>query len=303
MFRSFWFTCLALSLISSNESNANPNAGLSAVRDIIRAGSNTVSNTSSSADASTYISKPPSFAVVKKNIEDLKKEIESLDGAKANKIYDHLNVKKKGITDRNLLEIYHVVISFLRVQPNIASDPNLKKKLHSLLDRLNWIYSDHDNDKFTEKATNLSKLLNPEFFIHLNVQKMSECLDMAQNLKNVVEYSSLGNDISPEDGPDYFSLDFFLKKEIETAQQIYSQIIELENTSRNFSKNCAAFTKQQVITNLKKANDFINKLKSATINVDDKKVKISRNTRKHLQNLSSSSIEKLTERKNQLEEF
>ena len=276
MFRNFLFACFVLPLVA----NAN---------------SKTVSN--------TYIAKPPSFAVVNKNIEDLKKEIESLDSAKPQKIYDHLKAKKKGITDKNLLEIYHVVTSFLRIQPNIASDPNLKKKVNSLLACVNWIYSDHTDEKFTEKVTNLNKLLNPEFFVHLNVQKLSECVDMAQKVKDIVEYSSLANDPNPEDGPDYFSFDFFMKKEIETAQQIYSQIIELENVSRNFSKNCETFTKQQTIAKLKDANNFINKLKSTTINIGDKKVKISRNIRKHLQNLTSASIEKLTERKNQLEEF
>ncbi|MBO4405232.1 MAG: hypothetical protein J5821_00705 [Alphaproteobacteria bacterium] len=275
MFKNFWFACLVLPLFADATSNA-----------VI----------------STYVSVPPSSAVVKKNIDDLKKEIESLNNAKTQKIYDHLNSKKKEITDKNLLEIYYVVISFLRVQPNVASDQELKKKVNSLLNRLNWLYSDHNNEKFSEKVANLGKLLKPEFFIHLNVQKMSECLDMAQNLKSVVEYSSLGNDLSPEDGPDYFSLDFFLKKEIETAQQIYSQVVELENVSQDFSKNCATLSKEQLIDNLKKANNFINKLKFVTINVGDNKTKISRNIRKHLQNLASSSIEKLTEQKNQFEE-
>lgn len=275
MFRNFWFAFLVLPLVADAASNAVP---------------------------STHISVPPSIAVVKKNIDDLKKEIESLDNAKTKKMYDYLNVKKKEITDKNLLEIYHIVISFLRVQTNVTSDQKLKKKLNSLLDRLNWLYSDRNKENFSDQIANLGKLMKPEFFIHLNVQKMSECLDMAQNLKNVMEYSSLGNDPNPEDGPDYFSLDFFLKKEIENAQQIYSQIIELENVSLNFSKNCSTFTKEQLIDNLKKANDFINKLKSVTINVGEDKIKISRNIRKHLQNLTSSSIEKLTEQKNQLEE-
>ena len=270
MLKNFWFACLIFPLILN-------------------------------ADSTTYISEPSSVAAVKKNITDLKEEINSLDIVSVQKIYDYLSEKKKEITDKNLSEIYYTALSFLRVQQNMLSKELLRKKLTSLLDSVSWLYSDYANEKFTDRVTNLGRLLNSEVFIHLSVQKMSECLDIANNLKNIVEYSNLGNDFSPEDGPDYFSPDFFMKKEIETAQQIYDQVIALENQAQDFSKNCADLSKQQLTDNLKKANDFINELQSMTINIGSEKVKISRNIRKHLKNLSSSSIEKLTEQRNRIE--
>ena len=248
----------------------------------------------------TYISKPPSPAIVKKNIEDLKKEVNILENINAQKVFDHLAAQKKEITDKNLLEIYYVVLSFLKIQSNDLPESELRKKLDSLLNSLNWLYSDHVDEKFSDKVTYLGRLLKQDFFVHLNIQKMSECLDKANHLKDIVEYSTLNNDTTPEDGPDYFNPDFFLKKEIMTAQRIYSQIIQLENISKNFSKNVENLTKEQLIANIKEANNFINKLKSISILIGDKRVKISRNTRKHLKNLTAASIEKLIERKNQL---
>lgn len=253
----------------------------------------------------SYISNPPSSSVIEKNIADLKKEISILENIEAQKVYDYLSVQKKEITDKNLLEIYYTVLSFLRVQPNTIPADQFRKKLDSLLDSVAWLYSDYTNGKFSDKVTKLGRLLNSDVFIHLSIQKMSECLDIAHNLKSIVEYSNLGNDFSPEDGPDYFSPDFFLSREIETAQQIYNQVVELENQSQSFSKDClmdcATLSKQQLIDNIGKANDFINGLQSATIEVGSEKVKISRNTRKHLKNLASSSIEKLVEQRNKVE--
>ena len=249
----------------------------------------------------TYISEPPSPAVVKKNIEDLKKGISVLENIKAQKVYDHLAAQKKEITDKNLLEIYQVALSFLKTQSNDLSGDVLRKKLDSLLNSLNWLYSDHTNEKFSDRVTYLSRLLKNDFFIHLNHQKMSECLDMANHLKDIVEYSNLNNDTTPEDGPDYFNPDFFLKNEITIAQRIYSQIIQLEDISKGFAKNVNNLTVDQLISNIKSANNFINKLKSTSILVQDKRVKIPRNTRKHLKLLTTASIEKLVERKNQLQ--
>ncbi len=253
------------------------------------------------AISDTYISEPPSPAIVKKNIADLKKEISILENIKAQKVYDHLATQKKEITDKNLLEIYYVVLSFLKIQSNDLSEDELRKKLDSLLNSLNWLYSDHVDEKFSDKVTYLGRLLKQDFFVHLNLQKMSECLDKANHLKDIVEYSNLNNDTTPEDGPDYFSPDFFLKKEIVTAQRIYSRIDQLEDISKNFSKNVENLTKEQLTSNIKEANNFINKLKSTSILIGDKRVKISRNTRKHLKNLTAASIEKLIERKNQLQ--
>jgi hypothetical protein len=255
----------------------------------------------SAAVSDTYVSEPPSFAIVRKNITDIKKEITILENVKAQKIYDRLAAQKKEINDKNLLEIYNVILSFLKIQSNTLPEEELQKKLNSLLDSLNWLYSDHTNEKFYDKVTYLGRLLKRDFFIHLNHQKMSECLDIANRLKDIVEYSSLNNEITPEDGPDYFSPDFFLKNEITIAQQIYIQIVRLEDISKSFSKNVETLTKEQLISNIKKANNFINKLKSTSILIDDKRVRISRNTRKHLKNLTAASIEKLIERKNQLQ--
>ena len=84
----------------------------------------------------TYISEPPSPAVVKKNIEDLKKGISVLENIKAQKVYDHLAAQKKEITDKNLLEIYQVALSFLKTQSNDLSGDVLRKKLDSLLNSL-----------------------------------------------------------------------------------------------------------------------------------------------------------------------
>ncbi|MCR4555416.1 MAG: hypothetical protein K5766_01230 [Alphaproteobacteria bacterium] len=256
-------------------------------------------------EPTSYISNPPSSSIIEKNIADLKKEISILENIEAQKVYDYLSVQKKEITDKNLLEIYYTVLSFLRVQSNAVPAEQFRKKLDSLLDSVAWLYCDHENEKFSDRVTKLGRLLNSDVFIHLSIQKMSECLDIAHNLKSIVEYSNLGNDFSPEDGPDYFSPDFFLNKEIETAQQIYNQVLELENQSQSFSKDClmdcATLSKQQLIDNIGKANDFINGLQSATIEVGSEKVKISRNTRKHLKNLASSSIEKLVEQRNKVE--
>ena len=253
----------------------------------------------------SYISNPSSSAVIEKNITDLKKEISMLENLEAQKVYDYLSVQKKEITDKNLLEIYYTMLSFLRVQPKAIPAEQFRKKLDSLLDSVAWLYYDHENEKFSDKVTKLGRVLNSDVFIHLSIQKMSECLDIAHDLKNIVEYSNLGNDFSPEDGPDYFSPNFFLNREIEIAQRIYKQVTELENQSQSFSKeclmDCANLSKQQLIDNIGKANDFINGLQSVTIEVGNEKVKISRNTRKHLKNLASSSIEKLVEQRNKVE--
>ena len=257
------------------------------------------------SESIVYASNPPSPSVIEKNIKDLRKEIGTLENLTARKVYDYLSIQKKEITDKNLLEIYYTVLSFLRVQSNTLPADEFQKKFDSMLDCVTWLYSDHTDEKFSDRVTKLGRLLNPEIFIHLSIQKMSECLDIAHNLKSIVEYSNLGNDFSPEDGPDYFSPDFFLNKEIETAQQIYNQVTELENQAQSFSKDClmdcATLSKQQLIDNIGKANDFINGLQSATIEIGGKKVKISRNTRKHLKNLASSSIEKLVEQRNKSE--
>jgi len=261
------------------------------------------------SSANVYVSEPPSAAVVIKNVSDLKKEINSQSNINVQEIYNQLIAKRKEITDKNLLEIYYVVQSFLQVQllPNDKKaqpefdNAKFRKKLDSLLDSISWLYSEHKDEQFSDRVTKLGRLLNPEFFIHLSIPKMSECLDIAHNLKNVVEYSSLGNDLSPEDGPDYFSTSFFLNKEIETAEQIYKQIENLEKQSENFSKNCSTLSKQQLEDIIKKANNFINGLRSAKINIGGKEVTISRNIRKHLKNLASSSIEKLVEQRNKIE--
>lgn len=252
----------------------------------------------SMAVTNTYISEPPSVAVVKKNITDLQKEINSMEFFSAQKIFDILSTQKKEITEKNLLEIYYVLLSFLKVQDDTSSKKELKKKLNSLLNNLLWLYSDKEKKKFSDSVTHLGQLLNTEFFIHLDHKKMSECLDIANHMKDIVEYSNLNNNPSPEDGPDFFSPDFFLEDEITTAQQIYSQVIELENTSKNFSKDIKTMTKEQLTQNIKNANDFVNKLKLSTISVGDKKVRISRNTQKHLKNLTAASIENLVEQKN-----
>lgn len=252
------------------------------------------------AISDSYISEPPSSAIVKKNIADLKKEISILENIKAQKVYDYLATQKKEVTDKNLLEIYYVVLSFLKTQSNTLSENELRKNLNSLLNSLNWLYSDHVNEKFADKITYLGRLLKHDFFIHLNHKKMSECLDMANHLKDIVEYSNLNNDTTPEDGPDYFNPDFFLKSEITAAQRIYSQIVQLEDISKSFAKNVDSLTKEQLISNIKSANNFINKLESTCILIENKRVKIPRNTRKHLKNLAAASIEKLVERKNQL---
>jgi len=252
------------------------------------------------AISDSYVSEPPSSAIVKKNIADLKKEISILENIKTQKVYDYLATQKKEVTDKNLLEIYYVVLSFLKTQSNALSENELRKNLNSLLNSLNWLYSDHTNEKFADKITYLGRLLKHDFFIHLNHKKMSECLDMANHLKDIVEYSNLNNDTTPEDGPDYFNPDFFLKSEITTAQRIYSQIVQLEDISKSFAKNVDSLTKEQLISNIKSANNFINKLESTCILIENKRVKIPRNTRKHLKNLAAASIEKLVERKNQL---
>lgn len=283
MFRSFCVICLVLPMIlKAYESDPNTEG----------------SNSLKQSVSDSYISTPPSSSRLKKGIEDLKKEISTLENIKAQKLYDHLTIQKKEITDKNLLEIYHSILSFLRIQPNILPEKHLRKKLKSFVSSLNWLYLNRINGQFTDKVTYLGRLLKQDFFIHLNHQKMSECLDIVNRLKNVIEYSNLGNDLTPEDGSDYFSSDFFLQNERKTAQQIYSQVIELENIAKNFSKYAETLGKEQLTWNIKNANDFSNKLKSTYIIVGNKKIIISRNIRKHLKNLIASSIEKLIKKRN-----
>lgn len=252
-------------------------------------------------EITTYVTRPVSVDLLKKGIENFKEEIANIEAMQAQKVYDQLSSKKKEITDRNLLEIYYTVISFLRVQSNNISGDDLKDKLNSLIDRLNWLYSDHENEKFTDKITNLTVLLKPEIFIHLDHKKMVECLDMAHHIKDVIEYSNIRNELGPEDGSDFFNSDFFLQKEIKVAQQISSQVTDLENIAQGFSSGVESLSKEQISTNITQANHFINNLKFTKIDVDGEKVEISRNVRKHLNNLASSSIEKLIEKKNQFE--
>ena len=247
-----------------------------------------------------YISSPTSFMVVTKQIEYLKKEIGAMKNISAKKAYDYFSKQKKGITDKNLLEIYYVVISFLRVQPNVMPSEKLRLKLESLLDHLNWLYLDHTNEKFSDRVTHLGNLINPDIFIHLNHKKMSECLNSALHLKDIVKYSNLGNDFSPEDGPDWFNSDFFLQKEIDAAQQIYSQVTAMEKLALDFSKYCETLSKEQLTANIINANHLINKLRFVSISVGKKDIRISRNTRKHLRNLIFSSIKRLIEKRNQL---
>lgn len=281
MFRSFCIICLVLpTILNANQSDPGKE-DLNALK-----------------QSESYISTPPSSSILKKNIEDLKRAISTLENIKAQKVYDYLAIQKKEITDKNLQEIYHSILSFLRIQPNILPEEQLRKKLNSFVSSLNWLYLDRNNEKFADNVTYLGRLLKQDFFIHLNHQKMSECLDIANRLKNVVEYSNLGNDFTPEDGSDYFSPDFFLQNEIKTAQQIYFQVIELENIAQNFSKYAETLGKEQLTWNIKNANDFSNKLKSTYITVGSKKITISRNIRKHLKNLIASSIEKLIKKRN-----
>ncbi len=282
MFRSFCIICLFFSIVEANSLNSE--------------GDNPVLETRSG----TYISNPTSSMIVKNKIESLKKEISSMNNISAKKAYDYFSKQKKEITDQNLLEVYYVVISFLRVQPNSTPREKLQKKLESLLNHLSWLYSDHVNEKFSDKVTHLGSLINPDIFIHLNHKKMSECLNSALHLKDVVEYSNLGNDLTPEDGPDWFNPDFFLQKEINSAQQIYSQVTAIEKLALGFSKYCETLSKEELTANIINANHLVNKLKFVSISVGKENVRISRNTRKHLKNLIFSSIEKLIEKRNQL---
>jgi len=283
MFRSFCVSCLLLSMaVEAKELESKEN--------------NQVTET----ESTVYISNPTSSMVIKRQVENLKKEIDAMRNITAKKAYDYFSKQKKEVSDKNLLEIYYVMISFLRVQPNITPGEKLQTKLKSLLDHLRWIYSDRTNEKFSDQVTHLGSLINPEIFIHLNHKKMSECLNSVRRLKDVVEYSNLGNDLTPEDGPDLFSPDFFLQKEINSAQQIYSQVTAMEKLALDFSKYCENLSKEELTANIINANHFINKLKFVNISVENKSVRISRNTRKHLKNLIFSSIEKLIEKRNQL---
>lgn len=251
-------------------------------------------------ESTVCFSNPTSSMVIKKHVEYLKKEIGAMKNISAKKAYDYFSKQKKEISDKNLLEIYYVMISFLRVQPNITPGEKLQAKLESLLNHLDWLYSDHANEKFSDKVTHLGNLINPDIFIHLNHKKMSECLNNALQLKDIVEYSSLGNDLTPEDGPDWFNPDFFLQKEINSAQQIYSQVTAMEKLALDFSKYCETLSKEQLTANIINANHLINKLKFVSISVEKRNIRISRNTRKHLKNLIFSSIEKLIQKRNQL---
>lgn len=285
MFRIFCVICLVLPVILNAKEFDQSTEDL---------------NSQKKSKSDSYISTPPSSSVLKKGIENLKKEINTLENIKAQKVFDHLVIQKKEVTDKNLLEIYHSILSFLRIQSNMLPEEQLRKKLNSLINCLNWLYSNRTDEKFVDKVTYLGQLLKQEFFIHLNHQKMSVCLDIVHHLKDVVQYSNLGNDLTPEDGSDYFSSDFFLQNEIQTAQQIYSQVIELENIAKNFSKYTEALGKEQLTWNIKNANDFSNKLKSTYLVIGSKSIIISRNIRKHLKNLTAASIVKLIEKRNSL---
>ncbi len=281
MFRSFCFICLFLPIIT--EAKSLNSEGKDPV-----------------AETTVYILNPTSSMMIKKQIEYLKKEINSMRNITAKKAYDYFSKQKKEVTDKDLLEIYYVMISFLRAQPNITPREKLQTKLRSLLNNLNWIYSDHTNEKFSDQISHLGNLMNPDIFIHLNHKKMSECLNKARHLKDIVEYSNVGNGPTPEDGPNWFNPDFFLQKEINSSQQIYSQVTAMEKLALDFSKHSEALSKEQLTANIINANHLINKLKFINISVGNKAIRIPRNTRKHLKNLIFSSIEKLVKKRNQL---
>ncbi len=254
----------------------------------------------SNGEVSNHETKSDSVVIQEKDIKDLKEEINNIQLTSAQEVYDRISARRKQITDRNLLEIYYVVMSYLRVQSNQMSSDDLKKKLNKLVNRLDWLYSDPTKGIFTEKMTNLSGLLKEDVFIHLDHKKMVACLDMADDIKNKIELSNIGNNISPEDGGDLFSSDYFLMDELKVAKQINQQLIDLENTVKGFSDNLENLSKDQIKTKIALANDFINGLRTKKIKVGDKLVNIARNSRKHLSNLASSAIEKLNERNNKL---
>ncbi len=277
MFRSFCIVCLLIPIIAESDlPKSEENSSIA------------------KKETSAYISNPTSFMVIKRQVEYLKKKIDGMENITAKKAYDYFSKQKKEINDKNLLEIYYSVISFLKIQPNITPKTELQTKLKSLLDHLSWLYSDHKDDNFSNQITHFGSLINPDVFIHLNHKKMSECLNSVRHLKDIIKYSNLGNDLTPSD--------FFLQKEINSAQEIYSQVTSMERLALDFSKYCETLSKEQLTANIINANHLINQLKFVNISLgkDKKNVRISRNTRKHLQNLIFSSIKRLINQRNQL---
>ena len=89
---------------------------------------------------------------------------------------------------------------------------------------------------------------------------MSECLNNALQLKDIVEYSSLGNDLTPEDGPDWFNPDFFLQKEINSAHNtnlnIKCEIVDNKVDKDSITINDIRELGYQYI-NLSNSSDFV----------------------------------------------
>ncbi len=124
---------------------------------------------------------------------------------------------------------------------------------------------------------------------------MAYCLDMFSRLHNTVEASSsFANDPNGE-GASLFDPNLFLNKESENAKAIYFWILDLEKLAASFADNYDKLSKNELEERVSTANEFMNNLRHQAILIDDQEISISRNTRKHLQNIARSAVKVLTD--------
>lgn len=87
----------------------------------------------------------------------------------------------------------------------------------------------------------------------------------------------------------------FLNKESENARSIYLWMVDLEKLAASFAENANKLSQNEIVERISAANEFINNLKYQAILIDDREIAISRNSRKHLQNIARSAIKVLTD--------
>ena len=211
--------------------------------------------------------------------------------------YDYLasRLKELEFNDQpTAREIFYTMLSFLRIQPNIMSTNDLRIQVNELINEMNFLYGKRQQD-FLSWTSHLQKLLNPKIFIHLDHKQMAYCLDMFSRLHNTVEASSsFANDPNGE-GASLFDPNLFLNKESENAKAIYFWILDLEKLAASFADNYDKLSKNELEERVSTANEFMNNLRHQAILIDDQEISISRNTRKHLQNIARSAVKVLTD--------
>lgn len=246
----------------------------------------------------TFVRSAPAEVIALNEISTLQTYMTSRKNITPQESYDYLSARLKELEFKDqpaAREIFYTMLSFLRIQPNIMSSNDLRNQVDTLIKELNFLYKKQQKD-FLSWTSHLQKLLNPKIFIHLDHKQMANCLDIFDRLHNTVEASSsLANDPNGE-GASLFDPNLFLNKESENAREIYLWIVGLEKLAASFAENCNNLSQNELAERVSAANEFINNLKDQAILINDQEIPISRNARKHLQNIARSVINALTAR-------